>query len=104
MEDGIDDRIERYRAVAKRLRDGLVSIGLKFYIPEAAMSNTMTAVYLPDGFDYGTLHDRCKQKGYVIYPSQGDLAKTTFRLGTVGLLSDSDIDNFLNILRSIILP
>ncbi len=104
LEEGIDNRIKRYRVVAKRLRDGLVSIGLEFYIPEAAMSNTMTAVYLPDGFDYKTLHDRCKQRGYVIYPSQGDLARTTFRLGTVGIIAERDIDNFLDVFRSIILP
>lgn len=104
LEDGIDGRIKRYLAVAKRLRDGLRAVGLAFYIPEAVMSNTMTTVYLPGGFGYEALHDRCKQNGYVIYPSQGDLAGKTFRVGTVGIISDSDIDNFLNVLRLIILP
>ena len=67
------------------------------------MSNTMTSVYLPQGYDYQTLHDQCKREGYVIYASQGKLAKNTFRLGTVGLISKKDIEGFLNVLKSLLI-
>ena len=102
LDEGVDSRVEHYRNISQILREGLRSIGLESYLPDSAMSNTMTAVYLPQGYDYESLHDRCKQRGYVIYASQGKLAKSTFRLGTVGLISESDIEGFLNVLQSLL--
>lgn len=102
LEEGVGSRIDQYRTISKMLREGLRSINLKFYLPDSAMSNTMTAVYLPHDYDYEALHDQCKQRGYVIYASQGKLAANTFRLGTVGVISKSDIEGFLNVLRELL--
>ena len=102
LEQGVDERIRRYGIISGMLRKGLRSMGLEFYIPEQSMSNTMTTVRLPQGYDYEILHKGCRQGGYVIYASQGDLFKSTFRLGTVGLISKGDIEGFLNLLKSLV--
>ena len=94
-EEGVGNRIKHYREIATTLRDGLSSIDLAFLVPREHLSNTMTSVILPRGFSYGALHGSLKELGYVIYKSQGHFSETTFRLGTVGLMSQGDIRGFL---------
>ena len=64
-------------------------------MPRESLSNTMTSVMLPDGVAYPDLHGPMKERGYVIYKSQGHLSETTFRLGTVGVISQEDVNGFL---------
>ena len=101
-EDGVQNRIADYRSIAKTLRDGLSSLELTFLVLREHLSNTMTSVMLPEGLSYPTLHDPLKDLGYVIYKSQGHLSKTTFRLGTVGLITQDDIHSFLNALGQVL--
>jgi len=101
LEEGVGARINRYRSIASTLREGLRSLGLKLLLPESLLSNTMTCVRLPKGLGYESLHHACRERGYVIYASQGELAKTTFRLGTVGPIREKDIAGFLAALRVI---
>lgn len=102
LDVGVGSRIDEYRMTAKILRKGLKDLGFRFYIPEYLMSNTMTVVYTPEGYDYDTLSKLCKKEGYVIYASQGMLSKETFRIGTVGLISNEDITGFLGTLKNIL--
>ena len=101
-EEGVQNRIAGYRSIAKTLRDGLSSLGLAFLVPRQHLSNTMTSVMLPKGHSYATLHEPLKDLGYVIYKSQGHLSNTTFRLGTVGLITQNDIHGFLNALAKVL--
>ena len=101
-EDGVQNRIAGYRSIAKTLRDGLSSLELTFLVLREHLSNTMTSVMLPEGQSYPTLHDPLKDLGYVIYKSQGHLSKTTFRLGTVGIITQDDIHCFINALGQVL--
>lgn len=102
LKEGVSARVKQYQRITGILRAGLKKLKIRFYIPEEDMSNTMTVVYLPQGYDYMTLHKSCKEKGYVIYASQGDLEKKTFRLGIVGLISEKDIKRFTKVLSGIL--
>ena len=102
LEEGVSNRISHYQAIAKTLREGLSSMELAFLTPREHLSNTMTTVMLPDGIAYPELHGPLKERGYVIYKSQGRLSETTFRLGTVGLISQDDIRGFLHALEQVI--
>ena len=95
VEEGVANRISHYRGIAKTLRDGLSLLELDFLMPRESLSNTMTSVMLPDGVAYPDLHGPLKERGYVIYKSQGHLSETTFRLGTVGVISQEDVSSFL---------
>ena len=68
---------------------------LSFLVPRRHMSNTMTSVMLPGGVSYADLHRPLKEMGYLIYKSQGYLSEITFRLGTVGVISQEDVRGFL---------
>jgi 2-aminoethylphosphonate-pyruvate transaminase len=99
LDEGVNNRIAHYRAISARLRAGLKGLGLRLYLPENLYSNTMTSVYLPTGVTFKELHDRVKEKGFVIYNSQGRLQGTVFMLGVVGVISERDIDEFLAVLK-----
>lgn len=98
LEEGLDSRIAHYASISRQLRAGLRELGLRFYLPEEHYSNTMTSVYLPPGFTFQQLHDPLKEKGFVIYNSQGRLRGTVFMLGVVGLIAASDVTEFLTAL------
>lgn len=101
-EEGVQNRIAHYQGIAQTLRDGLSSLGLTFLVAREELSNTMTSVMLPEGMSYAALHDALKQRGYVIYKSHGHLSETTFRLGTVGVLTQEHIRGFLHALEQVL--
>ena len=102
IEEGVGTRISHYQHIARALRDGLSSLELTFLVSREHLSNTMTSVMLPEGLSYSALHDPLKEMGYVIYKSHGYLSETTFRLGTVGLISLDDIHGFLGALAQVL--
>jgi aspartate aminotransferase-like enzyme len=57
---------------------------------------------LPKGWSYPELHAPLKERGYAIYKSQEQLSLTTFRLGTVGVMSRDDIRGFLDALQRVL--
>lgn len=101
-EEGVDNRIAHYRSIARTLREGLLDLGLSLLVPSEHLSNTMTSVMLPEGFRYADLHAPLRERGYVIYKSQAHLSQTTFRLGTVGLITQEDIRGFLHALKQVL--
>ena len=95
LEEGVSTRIARYQDIANTLRDGLAELKLSLLVPREHLSNTMTTVNLPKRISYADLHNPLKEQGYLIYKSQGYLSETTFRLGTVGVISQEDVRGFL---------
>lgn len=102
LEEGVTNRISHYREIAKTLRDGLSDLGMDFLTPREYLSNTMTTVMMPEGASYKNLHSDLRESGYVIYKSQGHLSETTFRLGTIGVLTQDDIRGFLDALKKVL--
>jgi len=102
LEESVPARIAHYQDIAKSLRDGLTALELSFLVPREQLSNTMTTVNLPKGLSYADLHRPLKEQGYLIYKSQAHLSETTFRLGTVGVISQEDVQGFLGSLGQLL--
>ena len=102
IEEGLEKRIAHYKHISRFLRQGLKDLGLKLFLPERLYSNTMTSVYLPQGITYQELHDRIKEKGFVIYNAQGRLKGKLFMLGVVGLINGNDVADFLTALGEVL--
>ena len=102
LDEGVGNRIAHYRSISQLLRTGLRELGLKLLLPEELYSNTMTSVYLPPGISFQELHDEVKEKGFVIYNSQGYLQGKVFMLGVVGVITDKDIREFLVVLSGVL--
>jgi 2-aminoethylphosphonate-pyruvate transaminase len=73
----------------------LEALGIRTVIPAEASSVVLRAYGLPPGLTYTRQHDALKADGFVIYAGQGDLAKTLFRISTMGHLTGTDIDRLL---------
>ncbi len=102
LEERVQGRIIRYKGAARILRNGFKEMGLKFYLPEELMSNTITTVYLPAGFTYQGLHDRLKENGFVIYAGQERLKGEIFRVANMGELTREDLEGFLDCLGKVV--
>src|SRR5919108_198655 len=102
LEEGVAQRIVRYRTAAHLLREGLESLGLKCLLPPDLRSNTITSLELPAGFTYEALHDALKARGYVIYAGQGDLAARVFRVANMGHLTVQQFKGFLAALTELL--
>jgi 2-aminoethylphosphonate-pyruvate transaminase len=101
-EEGVAQRIARYRAAAHLLREGFESMGLKCLLPPDLRSNTITSLELPAGFTYEALHDALKMRGYVIYAGQGELAARVFRVANMGHLTADQLRGFLVALSEVV--
>lgn len=53
--EGLAHRIERYKNLAARLREGLPKIGFPLYLPENLMASTLTPAYGPAGIATGEI-------------------------------------------------
>ena len=97
---GVAARVAEYQARAALVRAGFERLGLEILIPAEHRSNSISMVYLPEGITYPELHDALKDEGFVIYAGQGDLAKTFFRVSTMGELPLPTLERFLTALET----
>ena len=95
-------RMERYRAISRRIRRELTSLGVKAFLPEEVNSSMLTSFTLPEGKTYDALHDDLKKAGFVIYAGQGGLYHSIFRIANMGDILDSDVDRLLDTFRSVL--
>ncbi|MBA2486475.1 MAG: aminotransferase class V-fold PLP-dependent enzyme [Nitrospira sp.] len=95
LEEGVANRMQRYKNTASRIRVRLGELGVKALLPPEVQSNTITAFHLPSGVRYDSLHDQLKSCGYVIYAGQGQLALKIFRIANMGALTEPHIQGFL---------
>ncbi|MFC9244937.1 2-aminoethylphosphonate aminotransferase [Streptomyces sp. NPDC057136] len=98
LTEGVTARGARYRALAERLRTGLTEQGLRIMLAPEHRAVSLTAIQLPAGVPYETLHHACKRAGFVIYAAQDQLAGGFFRLSTMGAMDEREIDRFLGVL------
>lgn len=92
---GVPARQQVYRDRAALVRGGFDKLGLEILVEEAHRSNSISMLHLPEGVTYAPLHDELKSRGYVIYAGQGDLAKSFFRISTMGELPMPTLEAFL---------
>jgi 2-aminoethylphosphonate-pyruvate transaminase len=94
-------RFERYAALAEQVRAGLAQLGIEALLPARESSVVLRAYHLPRAVSYPVLHDALKADGFVIYAGQGDLARTLFRISTMGEIAPDDIRRLLESFRRI---
>ena len=100
--EGVKARIDRYAENARVLRAGMAKLGLDILVPEPARSNILTTFRLPAGMTYETLHDRMKERRYIIYAGQGPLKSYAFRVSNMGTLTPQDMQGVVNAFTEVI--
>ncbi|TKB79718.1 MAG: aminotransferase class V-fold PLP-dependent enzyme [Nitrospira sp.] len=102
LEEGVANRIQRYKQAATLIRKRMTALGVIALLPPELQSNTITSYHLPTGLSYPVLHDRLKERGYVIYAGQGPLAEKIFRVANMGALTLQDFEGFLAAFQDLI--
>ncbi len=100
--EGLKGRIARYQERAVLLRDGFKKMGLKLLLDEKVLSNTLTALWLPEGKSYAQIHDALKRAGYVIYAGQSELQGKILRVAHMGQLLQQDLKGFLKSFKDLL--
>lgn len=100
--EGVKNRIQRYRDRAELLRGGFKKLGLKFILEEKLLSNSLTALWLPQGRTYESIHGPLKKAGYVIYSGQSELKGKILRVAHMGQLLQADLKEFLRALKDVL--
>lgn len=88
-------RHAHYRRLAAIVEQGLTALGVAPLLARRESSVVLRAWRLPDGLDYETLHDGLKARGFVIYAGQGALARTLFRISTMGDLGAAEMERLV---------
>lgn len=95
--EGLEDRYRRYMSNWEVLMAGLKELGFRTFVDEACHSKLITAIEMPEGFDFEQCHDYLFRRGFTIYP--GKIASlNSFRIATIGDLNVEDIRAFLGVL------
>ncbi|MBS1271528.1 MAG: 2-aminoethylphosphonate--pyruvate transaminase [Candidatus Marinimicrobia bacterium] len=104
LDEGIQNRWERYSTSYQVLTQGLEEMGFRFLLGgDVEHSRILMTIYEPDdpNYDFTELHDRLYERGFTIYPGKVS-DKETFRLSVLGAIDQNDIREFLRNLREVL--
>jgi alanine-glyoxylate transaminase/serine-glyoxylate transaminase/serine-pyruvate transaminase len=97
----MDARFARHKQLAKKFRNEMSSLGMKF-IPksEAFQANTLTAPYYPEGVNGGEFLGKVGQNGVVIAGGLLPSHKTQyFRVGHMGIVNEEHIEQTVGAIK-----
>jgi 2-aminoethylphosphonate-pyruvate transaminase len=99
-EGGVIPRSFRYQENHHTLMQGMAQLGFQTYLPKEDLGYLITSFRYLDHprFQYKEFYERIRQRGYVIYSGKVSNA-ACFRVGNIGRLFKSDIQNLLSAIR-----
>lgn len=90
LEEGVENRWERYKANWQILFDGFKNLGFKPFLEDADQSKILLALDIDKSFDFNGFHDYLFENGITIYP--GVIPEiNTFRVAVIGDLQPDDM-------------
>ena len=102
IEEGYENRVNRYKKLAEKMRQGLNELGFELLLlPKKMQSNILTAIKIPKKMNYWEVHDKLKQRGITIYSGPGVLNQRKFRVATLGHINEEDVSWFLQNLKEV---
>ena len=97
LAEGMENVFTRHAHIAAITRQGIRDLGLKLLAEDSHASNTVTSVKLPDGVDGGVLSENLRgEHSIVLAGGQGPLQGKIFRIGHMGRVTESDINEVLH--------
>ena len=100
-EGGVAARHERYRRNHATLMTGMARLRFAPYLDPSVQSPIITAFRYPTpDFDFTRFYSALSERGFIIYP--GKLTQVdTFRIGTIGRLFPSDIEQLVAAIETV---
>ena len=102
--EGLEGIFTRHEAIAGYTRERVKGLGLKLVpVDERFASNTVTAVWWPEGVDGKAISKRAREEfGVVLGGGQGKLEGKIFRVGHLGWVSQQDVQDALDIVEKLL--
>jgi aspartate aminotransferase-like enzyme len=95
LAEGLEARFARHAAMADMTQKWALARGLELYAPEGYRSKTVTTIDNKLGIDVSKLNAFLTQRGMRIANGYGKLKGVTFRIGHMGELGLSDMEELL---------
>ena len=93
-EDGFPERRNRMASLAEGVRQAAAALEIELF-PQpdqrSAYSNTVSAMKMPQGISDDQLRGGMRKRGVVVSGGQADLKGKIFRIGTMGVCTESDV-------------
>lgn len=101
---GLEQRLARYRALAKRLRTGLVELGMPLVVPDELSAPVLSAAWVPEGTTSAEIVAYVlREHGIQITRGFGALRDRVCRIGHMGpQVDEAVIDTLLAALRDFV--
>ncbi|HJH27210.1 MAG TPA: aminotransferase [Methanophagales archaeon] len=107
-EEGMENRIERHRGMAKTVRDAVNGVGLRLFpkLNEVSeYSNTVTAIEIPVA--NGSITDEqlrggMRKRGVIVAGGQEKLKGKIFRIATMGNITEREVMRTLDALEGVL--
>jgi aspartate aminotransferase-like enzyme len=96
--EGVENVFARHRRIGRQVREGVKALGLELFADETVASGTVTAVRTPVGADTSALIKALRQRRVVVANGQDWLKGSIFRIGHLGWVHESDVENLLEAL------
>ncbi|MCC7363077.1 MAG: alanine--glyoxylate aminotransferase family protein [Dehalococcoidia bacterium] len=102
--EGLESIFTRHEAIASYTRERVKSWGLSLVpVEEQYASNTVTAVWWPEGIDGKALSKRAREEfGVVLGGGQGKLEGKICRVGHLGWVNKQDVSDALDIVEKLL--
>jgi len=102
--EGLEGIFARHAAIAEYTRNRVKDLGLKLVpVDERFASNTVTAVWWPEGVDGKAIAKRAREEyGVVLGGGQGKLEGKIFRVGHLGWVQQSDVEQALDVVEKLL--
>jgi predicted phosphoserine aminotransferase len=102
LAEGMEARWARHQRLYEKTAQWAASRGCAYASAEGARSLTVSCFYPPAGVDPQAIVKGCTQRGYTIGSGYGDWKPTTFRIGHMGEVRESDLDALLVVIDQIL--
>ncbi len=102
LEEGLENRIARYRENAGIIRKHVAEMGLRILLDESISASTVTSVFLPLSIPVHDFIDKMEEEGYVLYLGKGPfLEKNMFQIANMGQIFPDDCRGFVKVLEKV---
>ncbi len=103
LKEGVHNVFERHATIGAHTRAAVKAMGYKLVAAdERRASNTVTAVYLPEGAVWKDISTKLRNEHNVVLAGgQAQLSGKIFRVGHLGWVSEKDIDAALHALKQV---
>ncbi|MCP4762102.1 MAG: alanine--glyoxylate aminotransferase family protein [archaeon] len=103
FKEGPENRYERHNKMSSMVQKWALEQGFKLFAQEGYRSKTVTTIANSKGIDIGAWLKRTIESGYRFVNGYGkELKEKTFRIGTMGELTPTMVEEFLDVITKLL--